>query len=266
MSNVLMKIEHVTHRYSLLQHQKITALSDVSFDVMEGEILGLVGESGSGKSTLVSCLMNILHPTEGKIYYQDILISDKKQFSQNKKLLQSKRQMIFQDSISSLNPRMKVVDIIGEPMRIHHVTTQRGSVRAEAGFQLKYVGLSDEFLDRYPWQLSGGQRQRVAIARALCMEPKLLVADEPTASLDEKTKNQIEELFLHLQKEHGFTIILVAHDLKLVQKLCNRVGVMKDGKLLELNSTDEIFHRPKDPYTRKLIETMEIKEKEKKVE
>lgn len=266
MSHVLMKIEHLTHKYSLLQHKRITALSDINFEVMEGEILGIVGESGSGKSTLASCLMNILRPTEGKIYYQDILTNDKRQFSKNKKLLQSRRQMIFQDSISSLNPRMKVVDIIGEPLRIHHITTKRGSVREEAAFQLKYVGLSDEYLDRYPWQLSGGQRQRVAIARALCMEPKLLVADEPTASLDEKTKNQIAELFLHLQKEHGFTIILVAHDLKLVQKLCNRVGVMKDGKLLEMDATNEIFSNPKDPYTRKLMETMKIKEKEQKVE
>ncbi len=149
--------------------------------------------------------------------------------------------MIFQDSASSLNQRMKVVDIIQEPVEINHIVPPRGTGRQEAEFQMRYVGLDKSFLDRYPSELSGGQRQRVAIARALSMEPEFLVADEPVASLDVSIQAQVINLFRHLQKEHGFTFLFIAHDLAMVEFLCDRVGVMYHGKIVELGPVKEVF-------------------------
>ena len=148
---------------------------------------------------------------------------------------------------------MTVQEIIAEPMKINHVKPPRGTYRAEAAFQLKYVGLDESFLDKYPSEMSGGQRQRVAIARALSMEPDLLVADEPIASLDVSIQAQIVNLFKHLQKEHGFSILFIAHDLAMVEYLCDRIGVMYRGCLVELAPTEELFRNPLHPYTQMLL-------------
>ena len=177
--------------------------------------------------------MNIYQPSGGEILFDGINICDKKEFRSHRKMLQTQRQIIFQDSASSLNPRMKVADIIAEPLRISHRKTERESTRKEAVFQLRYVGMESMYLDKYPAQLSGGQRQRVAIARALSMEPKLLVADEPVAALDMSIQAQIVNLFRHLQDEHGFSFLFIAHDLSMVRYLCDRVGVLLRGKLVE---------------------------------
>ena len=173
-------------------------------------------------------------------------------------MLQTRRQMIFQDSASSLNQKMKVSDIITEPMRIQHITPPRGSFVKEAAFQMEYVGLENSFLDRYPSELSGGQRQRVAIARSLCMEPEFLVADEPIASLDVSIQAQIVNLFRHLQKEHGFSFLFIAHDLDMVEFLCDRVGVMYHGKLVETGPARAGFENPLHPYTKALIAAIPI--------
>ena len=173
-------------------------------------------------------------------------------------MLEAERQIIFQDSTSSLNQRMKVADIIAEPMSIHRIKPPRGSLRAEAEFQLSYVGMDASYLDKYPTELSGGQRQRVAIARALSMEPELLVADEPIASLDVSIQAQIINLFKHLREEHGFSILFIAHDLAMVEYLCDRVGVMYHGKLVEVAPTEDLFENPQHPYTKALLSAIPI--------
>lgn len=253
MSEILLDIQHLSHVYRMEKHVAIKAVDDVSFQLKKGEIFGLVGESGSGKSTVARCVMNVYQPTSGKILYNGIDITNKQEFRRNRKMLETKRQIIFQDSTSSLNRRMKVADIIGEPMDIHHIKPPRGSLRAEAEFQLYYVGMDKEYLDKYPAELSGGQRQRVAIARALSMEPELLVADEPIASLDVSIQAQIVNLFQHLRMEHGCSMLFIAHDLSMVEYLCDRVGVMYHGKLVEIAPTGELFTNPQHEYTKALI-------------
>lgn len=255
---VLVEVKHLTHRFHLTKKAVIRAVDDISFQIYKGEVFGLVGESGSGKSTAARCLVNIYQPSEGEIRYRGINICDKKEFKANRKLLQTKRQMIFQDSASSLNQRMKVVDIIQEPMKINHIVPPRGTGRQEAEFQMRYVGLDKSFLDRYPSELSGGQRQRVAIARALSMEPEFLVADEPVASLDVSIQAQVINLFRHLQKEHGFTFLFIAHDLAMVEFLCDRVGVMYHGKIVELGPVKEVFANPQHGYTKALLSAIPI--------
>lgn len=254
----LIEVKNLTHRFSLSRKIAVNAVNDVSFQIYKGEILGLVGESGSGKSTIARCLMNIYTPTAGKILYKGINIHDPGEFRQNKKLLQTRRQIIFQDSASSLNPRMKAADIIAESLKIHHITPPRGTCQKEAAFQMQYVGLDESFLDRYPSELSGGQRQRIAIARALAMDPEFLAADEPIAALDVSIQAQVINLFKHLQQEHGFTFLFIAHDLAMVEYLCDRVGVMYHGKMVELGTTREVFSNPQHEYTKTLLSAIPI--------
>lgn len=257
-NGILLDVENLTHCFRLGRHTVLRAVDGVSFQLRRGEIFGLVGESGSGKSTIAKCVMSLLRPTAGKIRYLGVNICDPGQFRSHKELLETSRQLIFQDSTSSLNPRMKVCDVITEPMSIHHLRSPRGTLRDEAAFQLKCVGMDPSYLDKRPSELSGGQRQRVAIARALSMTPELLVADEPIASLDVSIQAQIINLFQHLQREHGFTFLFIAHDLSVVRYLCDRVGVMFQGKLVEIAPTRELFTHPAHPYTQALLSAIPI--------
>ena len=258
MSEILLDVQNLSHSFRLGRHTVLRAVDNVSFQMQRGEIFGLVGESGSGKSTVAKCVMNLLHPTDGKIRYLGVNICDPKQFKAHKRLLQTSRQMIFQDSTSSLNPKMTVAKIIAEPMSIHRIPSPRGSLREEAAFQLRCVGMDPSFLDKRPAELSGGQRQRVAIARALSMGPELLVADEPIASLDVSIQAQIINLFKHLQAEHGFTFLFIAHDLAVVRYLCDRVGVMFQGRLVEIAPAKKLFADPLHPYTKALLSAIPI--------
>ena len=258
MSEILLDVQHLSHVFKLSKHAAVQAVDDVSFQMHKGEIFGLVGESGSGKSTVARCIMNVYKPTSGKILYNGIETTDKAQFRKHRKILESSRQIIFQDSTSSLNQRMKVADIIAEPMDIHRIKPPRGNLRAEAEFQLKYVGMDAGYLDKYPAELSGGQRQRVAVARALSMEPELLVADEPIASLDVSIQAQIVNLLRHCNREHGCSILFIAHDLSMVEYLCDRVGVMYHGKLVELAPTAELYANPRHPYTQALLSAIPV--------
>ena len=207
------------------------AVDDVSFELRKGEILGLVGESGSGKSTTARCIMNISQSPEGQIFYRGIDILDKKQFRKNRKALQAERQMIFQDSASSLNQRMRVEEIVLEPLKLSRRKPKRGTYRKEAEFQLKYVGLYSSFLDRYPSERSGGQRQRVAIARAIATKPPIIMADEPTGALDSHTGQEVLKFLQELNKE-GSTVILITHD-NGIAATARRVVRLADGRIIE---------------------------------
>lgn len=254
----LLEVRHLTHIYSVGKNIQIPAVQDVSFSLYPGEILGLVGESGCGKSTIARCIMNLCAPQAGEILFQGINTCDKTEFRRHKSLLQTKRQMVFQDSSSSLDPYQKTIQIICEPLSIHHRKPRHSTMRKEAAFQLERVGMEEDILDRYPDELSGGQRQRVAIARALVMEPSLLVADEPIASLDVSVQAQIVNLLKHLREAMGFSMLFIAHDLTMVQFLCDRVGVMCQGKLVELGKTEELFSHPSHPYTQALLSAIPI--------
>lgn len=255
---VLVDVRNLTHEFPMAGKVRLRAADNLSFQIQKGEVFGLVGESGSGKSTVARCLMNIYRPLKGEIFYKGINIMNPRQYRLNRKILQTRRQIIFQDSASSLNPRMKVADIIAEPMAVSHRIPTRGSWQAEGEFQLHYVGLDTSCLNKYPSELSGGMRQRVAIARALTMEPEFLVADEPISSLDVSIQAQIINLFKHLQQEHGFTFLFIAHDLSVVRYLCDRVGVMYQGKIVELAPTKELFDNPQHPYTKALLSAIPI--------
>ena len=237
---------------------RVHNLKNIDVDVPLHKIVGIAGVSGSGKSTAARCAMGILQPSGGHIFYNGVDLCDRAACRANKKMLQTTRQMIFQDSASSLDPRMTVCDSITEPMRIHHIAPPRGTYRKEAEFQMYYVGLDKTYLDKYPSELSGGQRQRVAIARALCMEPELLVADEPIASLDVSIQAQIVNLFRHLQREHGFSFLFIAHDLAMVEFLCDRVGVLYHGKFVEVAPVRALYDHPLHPYTKALLAAMPI--------
>lgn len=258
MGKMLLEVKNLVYEFHLNRRIKIRAVDDLSFHIEEGEVFGLVGESGSGKSTAARCVMNLYRHQGGTIFYKGISITDPKEYRKNKKMLCTKRQIIFQDSSSSLNQRMKVADIIAEPMAISHMTPPRKTFRKEAEFQLRYVGMDASCLDKYPWELSGGMRQRVAIARALAMEPEFLVADEPVASLDVSIQAQILNLFKHLQKEHGFTFLFIAHDLLVVRYLCDRAGVMYRGKMVETAPVRELFDNPLHPYTKALVSAIPV--------
>ena len=265
-NNSLLDVQHLSHMFHLKRKMTVKAIDDVSFQIKKGEIYGLVGESGSGKSTVARCIMNIYKPSEGEIFYKGISICKNKEFRKNRKMLQMTRQMIFQDSASSLNPRMKVRDIITEPLKLHHIAPDRGSYREEAAYQMWTVGLDPVYLDKYPSELSGGQRQRVAIARALVIHPELIIADEPIASLDVSIQAQIVNLFRKLQQENGFSFLFIAHDLSMVEFLCDRVGVMYHGKLVEAGLTEDVFAQPKHSYTKRLMESIPIPEPGRKEE
>lgn len=252
----VVRVEHLSKKFSLTSKTTIEAVNDVSFTIQEGEIYGLVGESGSGKSTVARCLTDVYKDYTGEIYYEDIPLHDKAMRKKNAKRLQMERQMIFQDSTSSLNQRMRVKDIVMEPQRIHHIRPEHGSEEEDAKYLLSKVGLDERNLDKLPGELSGGQRQRVAIARAIGISPKLLVADEPIAALDVSVQAQIINLFKRLQRERKYSILFIAHDLSMVSFLCDRVGVMKDGELVEEGRTSDVFLRPKHPYTKELIKAI----------
>ena len=231
--------------------QVVKAVDDVSFQIHKGETYGLVGESGCGKSTLGRTIVKINEPTDGKILVNGEDITHLS--GQKLKKFRKNIQLIFQDPYASLNPRMTVGEIIREPMVIHHIYQTRKEQDDRVAELLKIVGLKPDHVRRYPHEFSGGQRQRISIARTLALNPEFIVCDEPISALDVSIQAQIINLFRHLQQEHGFTFLFIAHDLSVVRFLCDRIGVMYQGKLVETAPTEELFAAPKHEYTKKLL-------------
>ncbi|MCD6562864.1 MAG: ABC transporter ATP-binding protein [Thermoproteales archaeon] len=232
----------------------IKAVDNVSFIVKEGETLGIVGESGSGKTTLGKCLLRLVEPTSGEIYFRDvnILKLDRKEL----KKIRRNMQIIFQNPYSSLDPRMKIGKIIEEPLKIHGVSVSERSKRVYELLDL--VGLPRSFTRRYPHMLSGGQRQRVAIARALALNPKIIIADEPTSALDVSIQAQILNLLKELQKIYGLTYIYISHDMGTIRYMSSRIAVMYYGKIVELGNKKEVFDSPFHPYTIELLQSVPV--------
>ena len=227
--DILLDVQHVSHVFPLTKQVSVKALDNISFQIHRGEIFGLVGESGSGKSTAARCAMGILQPSGGHIFYNGVDLCDKAACRANKKMLQTTRQMIFQDSASSLDPRMTVCDSIAEPMRIHHIVPPRGTYRKEAEFQMYYVGLDKTYLDKYPSELSGGQRQRMAIARAMMKKPEIYVFDDSFSALDMKTDRQLRQ---NLKESiEDATVIMVAQRISTVLD-ADRILVVDDGQIV----------------------------------
>ena len=233
----------------------VMAVNNISFNIKEGEIFGLVGESGSGKSTIAKMVVNLFKPSSGEIYFDDICVT---KIKQNKELMKFRRQiqMIFQDPYSSLNGRLKVKDIISEPIKLHNPKISRSDLDNYIFDLLESVELSQTSSDRYPHEFSGGQRQRISIARALATQPRLLICDEPTSALDVSIQAQILNLLKDLQEQLNLTILFISHDLPVVRQMCNRIGVLKDGKLCEVSSAEELFQNPKHNYTKELLHLM----------
>lgn len=232
----------------------VRAVSDVSFDIFPGETLGLVGESGSGKTTAARTILRALTPTGGQVLFRtDGRVVDLATLSERElKPLRTQLQMIFQDPVSSLNPRMSIEQIVGEPLVIHRLA-EGAELRRRVVEMLERVGLGAEHLTRYPHAFSGGQRQRIGIARSLVMNPSLIIADEPVSALDVSVQAQVINLLSDLRRDLKLTTLFVAHDLSVVRYICDRVAVMYAGRIVEVAPTETLFTNPQHPYTRALL-------------
>ena len=233
----------------------VLAVDTVSFNIQEGKSFGLVGESGSGKTTIAKIIVNLFKPTSGEIYFDDVCINNIKS---NKELLKFRKQiqMIFQDPYSSLNGRLKVKDIIAEPIKLHDANISSNELNEYINDLLDSVELSKSSAERYPHEFSGGQRQRISIARALATKPRLLVCDEPTSALDVSIQAQILNLLKDLQEQLNLTILFISHDLPVVRQMCDDIGVLRNGKLCEVSETEELFKNPNHEYTKELLRLM----------
>jgi len=246
----------------------VKAVDDVSFYIRKGETLGLVGESGCGKSTVARTIIRLLEPTDGQIIFDGSDIT--KLSNKDLRKIRKDMQIIFQDPYSSLNPRMTVSEIIGEPLEVHGIV--RNSQEKEKRVQelLELVGLAPYHATRYPHEFSGGQRQRIGIARALALNPKFIVADEPTSALDVSIRSQIINLMQDLQKEFKLTYLFISHDLAVIRHICDRIAVMYLGKIVEIANNDDLYNSPLHPYTQALLSAIpipdpEVAEKRKKI-
>ena len=233
---------------------KLKAVDDVSFNIKEGETLGLVGESGCGKTTVGRTLLHLYKPTAGEVWFDGQLIKDKKSISEFRK----QAQMVFQDPYSSLDPRMTVSDIIGEPLDVHKLSSNRKERMEKILYLMDLVGLNSEHAARYAHEFSGGQRQRIGIARALAVDPKFIVCDEPVSALDVSIQAQVVNMFEDLQKKLGLTYLFIAHDLLVVKHISTRIAVMYLGKLIEIGPSNDLYHNPLHPYTISLLSAVPV--------
>ena len=268
MSEVLLSVENLEKRFPIKggifsrEVGSVQAVSGVSFEIRKGETLGLVGESGCGKSTLGRCILRLLEPSAGKVIFKGQDITHLPAGELRK--LRRNMQIIFQDPYASLNPRMTVEDLLGEPLDIHKICSSKQDRKNRIFKLLDLCGLRREAISRYPHEFSGGQRQRICIARALAVEPEFIVCDEPVSALDVSIQAQIVNLMQDLQKELGLTYLFIAHDLKVVEHISTRVAVMYLGKIAELADAETLYADPKHPYTRALLSAIPIPDPEYK--
>jgi ABC-type oligopeptide transport system ATPase subunit len=252
-------IERVSHT--------VKAVDGISFHIEEGQTLGLVGESGSGKSTTGYCVLQLIKPTAGSVRFRGKELTTMGR--EEVRRMRREMQIVFQDPYSSLDPRMTVGDIVSEPLEVHGVGTRRDR-RSRVRELLDVVGFNPDYSSRYPHEFSGGQRQRVGVARALALNPSLIVCDEPVSALDVSIQAQILNLLKDLQRDFGLTYLFISHDLAVVRGMSDHIAVMKDGKILETGTADDVYERPKHEYTRALLTAVPVPDprrmKERRVE
>lgn len=254
----LLEVKNLKQYFSIpngfLKSLTLKAVDDVSFNIKEGETLGLVGESGCGKTTVGRSILQLYKPTAGEVWFDGKEIKSKESIADFRK----KAQMVFQDPYSSLDPRMTVSDIIGEPLDVHKMFASKAERDEKIQHLMDTVGLSSEHASRYAHEFSGGQRQRIGIARALAVDPKFIVCDEPVSALDVSIQAQIVNMFEDLQNKLGLTYLFIAHDLLVVKHISSRIAVMYLGKLIEIGAADEIYHHPAHPYTISLLSAVPV--------
>ena len=254
----LVEVKHLKEYFNInvgaFKTKPLKAVDDVSFYINKGETLGLVGESGCGKTTVGRTLLHLYKPTAGEIYYNGKLIETKEDIKEFRK----KATMVFQDPYSSLNPRMTVSDIIGEPLDVHKLYTTKEERQDRILELMNHVGLNSEHASRYAHEFSGGQRQRIGIARSLAVNPEFIVCDEPVSALDVSIQAQVINMFDELRDKIGLTYLFIAHDLLVVRHISDRIAVMYLGKMVELADAGEIYERPLHPYSRALISAVPI--------
>ncbi|MEM0021365.1 MAG: ABC transporter ATP-binding protein [Fervidicoccaceae archaeon] len=242
----------------------VRAVDGVSINVGEGEVLGIVGESGSGKTTLGKAVIRLIEPTGGKLIFMGMEITHTKE--KELRRLRKSMQIVHQDPYSSLNPRMRIIDIVGRPLEVHELVKSEKEKREAVAELLRKVGLSESLLYRYPHELSGGQRQRVSVARAIAPAPKLIVLDEPTSALDVSVQAQLLNLLRNLRREMGVSYLFISHDLSVVYYMSDRIAVMYAGKIVESGSADDVFFNPLHPYTSLLLKSIPQPDPRKKIE
>ncbi len=248
--------QHRTGRFLIGRYQPLKAVDGVSFDLLPGETLGIVGESGCGKSTLARAVLHLISPTAGRVVWlgEDIAGLDRAAMRPKRRHMQ----IIFQDPLASLNPRMTIGDIIAEPLKSYESEIGSGAIKARAQDMMARVGLSPHMVNRFPHEFSGGQCQRIGIARAMILNPKLIVCDEPVSALDVSIQAQIINLLKHLQQEFGLALLFISHDLSIVRHVSHRIIVLYLGRVMEIATRDALYRNPKHPYTRALISAVPI--------